>query len=65
MADNHSFDISSHMSIMAASQKDIETNASSEIVKQQSLKWWEKLLGFYKAPITKFWGNVVSILIPV
>ena len=65
MTDTYSFDVSSHMSILAASQKDVETNASLEIVKRQSLKWWEKVIGFYKAPITKFWGNVVSLLMLV
>ena len=27
-----------------------------------SLQWWEKYLGFYTAPITKFWGNVVCLV---
>ena len=60
MAYSRSFDVSSQMSILAESQRDVETNASSEIVKTYPLKWWEKFLGFYRAPITKFWGNVVS-----
>jgi len=62
MAYSRSFDASSQMSILAESQRDVETNASSEI-KTFPLKWWEKFLGFYRAPITKFWGNVLSYLV--
>lgn len=54
-----SFD-TSHLSGLAESQRDVETITSSEILKSHSLKWWEKYIGFYTAPITKFWGNVVS-----
>ena len=53
-----SFD-DSNFSILAASQRDAETVMSAEMVKTQSLSYLEKYRGFYTAPITKFWGNVV------
>ena len=51
---------SSQVPFLIESQKDIETNESSEVDKTYQLKWREKFHGFYTAPITKFWGNVVS-----
>ena len=60
MAHNVSFDATSRVSVVPASQKDVETNTSSDIATTQSLKWWQKFFVFYNAPITKFWGNVVS-----
>ena len=58
--DNDAFDASSRVSIVPASEKDVETNTSSENATTPPLKWWEKFSAFYTAPITKFWGNVVS-----
>ena len=57
MAYSRSF---SQVPFLIESQKDIETNESSEVDKTYPLKWREKFHGFYTAPITKFWGNVVS-----
>ena len=29
----------------------------------KTLTWVKKILGFYQAPVTKFWSNVVSIIV--
>ena len=54
MAYNVSFDASSLVSAVATSQRDVEK------VKIMPLKRWQKFVSFHRAPITKFWTNVVS-----
>ncbi len=52
----------SQVSIISSGQKDAVTLRSSDSAVYNSLRWWEKLLEFYTAPITKFWANVVCTL---
>eukprot|EP00794_Sanderia_malayensis_P009473 gene9473-10461_t len=62
-AGSRSLHSESQMSLaVGASQKDTYTLRSQDIG-YDSLKWWQKVFAFYSAPITKFWGNVLSYLV--
>ncbi|XP_065060312.1 transient receptor potential cation channel subfamily M member 6-like isoform X1 [Rhopilema esculentum] len=60
---NETFSSSFDDSILGASERDADTVMSAEMVKTQSLSYLEKYRGFYTAPITKFWGNVLAYLV--
>eukprot|EP00794_Sanderia_malayensis_P009478 gene9478-10468_t len=51
------------MMLVVKSSLAVATPKSENSKPDRALKWWEKIWEFYSAPITKFWGNVLSYLV--